>query len=101
MCSRVHVCLFVCLYTYAHAHTHTCIFMSLSVSVCVCVSARCFLRGPDIKAVGDDSSEGGEQVFDPELRLLFVPRQFDTTTPLFIHFQVKYIIHTYEFGYFT
>ncbi len=58
-------------------------------------SRRCFLRGPKIErvdagALGLQRGEGGGkgEVYDAEFRLFFIPKQFDTTSPLEFEFEV-------------
>jgi hypothetical protein len=61
-------------------------------------SSRCFLRGPKIEGVdagaqslGLQRGEGGGkgQVYDAECRLFFIPKEFDTTSPLEFEFEAR------------
>ena len=52
-------------------------------------SDRCFVRGPEIATAGADGAEGGGQVYDAQLRVLFVPKAYATQTPLFLTFEAR------------
>jgi len=51
-----------------------------------------FVRGPPITLAGGSGgggSGGGARVYDAELRVLFVPKQFDTTSPLQFSYEAR------------